>query len=77
MPAGAWTGPAPPILLKPGVELQIGDVRDSAAVRQALKDVSAVYHFVAAVGVGQSMYEIAEYTSINNVGTAVLSARLC
>jgi len=31
-----------------------------------------VYHFVAAVGVGQSMYEIAEYTSINELGTAVL-----
>ena len=61
-----------PSYLSPDVELQIGDVRDSAAVRQALKDVSAVYHFVAAVGVGQSMYEIAEYTSISNVGTAVL-----
>jgi dTDP-L-rhamnose 4-epimerase len=37
-----------------------------------LRDVDAVYHFVAAVGVGQSMYEIAEYMSINNLGTAVL-----
>ena len=34
--------------------------------------VDAVYHFAAAVGVGQSMYEIAHYTSVNNLGTAVL-----
>ena len=61
-----------PAYLNPEVELQIGDVRDPAAVRRALKGVDAVYHFVAAVGVGQSMYEIAEYTSVNNLGTAVL-----
>jgi dTDP-L-rhamnose 4-epimerase len=61
-----------PVYLNNEVELQIGDVRDAAAVKRALKGVSAVYHFVAAVGVGQSMYEIAEYTSVNNLGTAVL-----
>jgi dTDP-L-rhamnose 4-epimerase len=41
-------------------------------VRRALRDIDAVYHFAAAVGVGQSMYEITQYTSINNLGTAVL-----
>jgi dTDP-L-rhamnose 4-epimerase len=61
-----------PAYLNADVELQVGDVRDPAAVRKALREVDAVYHFVAAVGVGQSMYEIAEYTSVNNVGTAVL-----
>lgn len=61
-----------PAYLNSEVELQLGDVRDPLAVRRALKDVDAVYHFVAAVGVGQSMYEIAEYTSVNNLGTAVL-----
>ncbi len=54
------------------VELHIGDVRDADAIRRALKGIDAVYHLVAAVGVGQSMYEIAEYTSVNNLGTAVL-----
>jgi dTDP-L-rhamnose 4-epimerase len=34
--------------------------------------VDAVFHLAAAVGVGQSMYEIATYTSVNNLGTAVL-----
>jgi len=31
-----------------------------------------VYHFAALVGVGQSMYEIVNYTDVNNVGTANL-----
>ncbi|MDQ6678657.1 MAG: NAD-dependent epimerase/dehydratase family protein, partial [Acidobacteriota bacterium] len=34
--------------------------------------IDSVYHFVAAVGVGQSMYQIADYTSVNNLGTATL-----
>jgi dTDP-L-rhamnose 4-epimerase len=37
-----------------------------------LDGIDAVFHFAAAVGVGQSMYEIARYTSINNMGTATL-----
>jgi dTDP-L-rhamnose 4-epimerase len=65
-----------PVYLDPEVELQIGDVRDAAAVHRALQGVDSVYHFVAVVGVGQSMYEIAEYTSVNNMGTAVLMEAL-
>src|SRR5215218_9752652 len=61
-----------PDYLDPDVELVIGDVRDKAAVQRALDGVDAVYHFAAAVGVGQSMYEIAQYTDVNNMGTAVL-----
>ena len=61
-----------PPYLEPGVELMRGDVRDIDAVRRALTGVDAVYHFAAAVGVGQSMYEIVHYTSVNNVGTATL-----
>jgi dTDP-L-rhamnose 4-epimerase len=61
-----------PAYLEPGVELLRGDVRDADAVRRALAGVDAVYHFAAAVGVGQSMYEISHYTSVNNLGTAVL-----
>jgi dTDP-L-rhamnose 4-epimerase len=63
---------ARPAYLNPDVELVRGDVRDAAAVRRALQGIDAVYHFAATVGVGQSMYEVAEYTSINNLGTAVL-----
>jgi dTDP-L-rhamnose 4-epimerase len=65
-------GRARPSYLHPEVELQVGDVRDVAAVRQALEGVDAVYHFAAVEGVGQSMYELAHYTSVNNLGTAVL-----
>src|SRR5213080_2012217 len=61
-----------PDYLDGDVELQIGDVRDRDAVRRAVDGVDAVVHFAAAVGVGQSMYEIERYTSINAIGAAVL-----
>jgi dTDP-L-rhamnose 4-epimerase len=54
------------------VERVSGDIRDPAVVRAALRGVSAVYHFASAVGVGQSMYQIAHYTGVNNLGTATL-----
>ena len=63
---------ARPSYLHPDVELLRGDVRDPEAVRPALDGVDAVFHFAAVVGVGQSMYEIARYTGVNNLGTAVL-----
>lgn len=65
-----------PRYLDPQVELQVGDIRNPEDVRKALAGVDAVYHMVAAVGVGQSMYQICEYTSINNLGTAVLLEQL-
>jgi dTDP-L-rhamnose 4-epimerase len=61
-----------PGYLAADVELHVGDVRDRDAVRRALDGVDAVVHFAAAVGVGQSMYEIERYTSINSIGAAVL-----
>ena len=61
-----------PSYLDPEVELRMGDVRDAEAVRSALEGVDAVYHLAATVGVGQSMYELARYTAVNSVGTAVL-----
>jgi len=61
-----------PEYLDPEVELQTGDVRDRGAVRRALEGVDAVVHFAAAVGVGQSMYEIERYTSINAIGAAIV-----
>src|SRR4051794_14350854 len=59
-----------PSYLPRDVELIRGDVRNPEALEEALSGVDAVYHFVALVGVGQSMYQIAEYTSVNNLGTA-------
>jgi dTDP-L-rhamnose 4-epimerase len=66
-PAGERPG-----YLDEAVELQVGDVRDHQAVARALGDVEAVFHLAAAVGVGQSMYEIERYTSVNSIGAAVV-----
>jgi dTDP-L-rhamnose 4-epimerase len=41
-------------------------------VQAALQGVESVVHLAAAVGVGQSMYEISEYTAVNELGTSVL-----
>ena len=61
-----------PSYLNSRVELHIGDVRDPAAIDQALDDVSYVYHFAADTGVGQSMYAVAQYFSTNVHGTVQL-----
>ena len=61
-----------PEYLDSSVELVHGDVRDRETVQKALAGVDRVVHLTARVGVGQSMYEMADYTSVNSVGTAVL-----
>jgi dTDP-L-rhamnose 4-epimerase len=61
-----------PSYLDPSVELLVGDVRDADAVKRALRGVDAVVHLAAAVGVGQSMYEVERYVGVNGLGTAVL-----
>ena len=47
-------------------------MRDRDALQRAIEAVTVVYHLAAAVGVGQSMYEIARYVDANTRGTAVL-----
>src|SRR5690349_4988090 len=54
-----------PAYLAADVELVIGDVREPRMVRSALDGCDVVIHLAARVGVGQSMYEVAEYTSVN------------
>jgi dTDP-L-rhamnose 4-epimerase len=65
-------GDAAPAYLSPEVELIVGDVRDPNRMRDVLHGVDVVYHFAATVGVGQSMYEISRYMSVNTQGTAEL-----
>ena len=56
----------------PGVDLCRADVRDHGAVHAAVQGVDSVIHLAAEVGVGQSMYAVERYVSVNEVGTAVL-----
>jgi dTDP-L-rhamnose 4-epimerase len=65
-----------PDYLDSDVELIAGDVRNEEVVRGALEGVDAVVHLAARVGVGQSMYQQAEYAGANTLGTAVLMAAL-
>ena len=62
--------------LPDGVELIVGDVGDTASADRALEGVDRVVHLAAAVGVGQSMYEIARYTERNTMQTAKFLERV-
>jgi dTDP-L-rhamnose 4-epimerase len=53
-------------------ELIRGDIRNKDAVVRSLKGVDSVVHLAAEVGVGQSMYAVERYTSVNETGSAVL-----
>jgi len=61
-----------PSYLSKGLELVRGDMRNLDDVRRALSGVEAIFHLAAAVGVGQSMYEISHYMGSNTQGTANL-----
>ncbi len=61
-----------PAYLSTDVDLVHGDVRDPNLLKSVLSGVDVVYHFAATVGVGQSMYEISRYMSVNTQGTAEL-----
>src|SRR5436190_24018824 len=54
-----------PAYLSDEAEFRAGDVCDRDAVAAALEDIDVVFHQAAAVGVGQSMYEIAAYCQAN------------
>jgi dTDP-L-rhamnose 4-epimerase len=58
--------------LSDDAELIAADIRNEEVVRGALEGVDAVVHLAARVGVGQSMYQQAEYAGANTLGTAVL-----
>ena len=62
--------------LPDGVHFVHGDVGDPDVVDAALDGVERVVHLAAAVGVGQSMYEIADYVRKNTYATAIFLERL-
>lgn len=61
-----------PTYCAPEAEYILGDVRDRSALARAVEGIDLVFHFAAATGVGQSMYQIAKYFEVNVQGTANL-----
>lgn len=55
-----------------GAEFVLGDMRNKSQVDKAVQRMDVIFHLAAAVGVGQSMYRISDYTATNNLGTANL-----
>ena len=53
-------------------DLVVGDVRDPAAVDEALAGVDAVCHQAAMVGLGVDLSDLPMYSDVNVTGTAVL-----
>jgi dTDP-L-rhamnose 4-epimerase len=54
----------------------VADVRDPAAVRDALRGVDAVVHQAAMVGMGVDLADLPDYVGCNDLGTAVLLAEM-
>lgn len=61
-----------PDYANPNAEFVQGDVRDYKAFQKALDGIEVVFHYAAAVGMGQSQYEIKKYVDVNTGGTANL-----
>ncbi len=62
----------PPAYIPTEAEFVRGDMRDLEALGKVVRGVDVIFHLAAAVGVGQSMFEIAYYTAVNNQGSANL-----
>jgi dTDP-L-rhamnose 4-epimerase len=60
--------------LRPGAE--VGDVRDRDAVARCVRDVDAVCHQAAMVGLGVDVFDLPAYAAVNVGGTAVLLAEM-
>ncbi|SFE01470.1 dTDP-L-rhamnose 4-epimerase [Actinacidiphila alni] len=70
LPAAHHTPPPVP----EGVEWRPADVRDRAAVAEALRGADAVCHQAAMVGLGKDFADAPDYVSCNDLGTAILLA---
>jgi dTDP-L-rhamnose 4-epimerase len=64
---GRW-----PSYANPKAHYVQGDVRDRAVFEPLVLAADGVVHFAAAVGVGQSMYQVDRYVDVNTRGTSVL-----
>jgi len=73
-PAAHARGAEP--LVPDGAEWIRGDIRDAAAVANALAGIDAVCHQAAMVGLGTDIGDLVDYVSHNDLGTAVLLREL-
>ena len=74
LPTAHPTGKPPE--LPPGAEFVSADVRDRAAVEDALRGVDAVCHQAAMVGLGKDFGDAPDYVGCNDLGTAVVLAAM-
>ncbi|WP_082221394.1 NAD-dependent epimerase/dehydratase family protein [Herbaspirillum chlorophenolicum] len=65
-------GELPWVDVPEGVTIHRMDVRQLTDHPEILEGVDAVFHLAAETGTAQSMYRIAEYVSVNELGTATL-----
>lgn len=65
-------GDVPSTIAHDGVRVVRLDVRDLAHRSDLIEGADAVFHLAAETGTGQSMYRIAHYVSVNELGTAAL-----
>jgi dTDP-L-rhamnose 4-epimerase len=61
-----------PDYLNTKAKFVLGDITNIDTWKNVLKDVDAVIHLAAMVGVGQSMYQPVRYLDVNTLGTAKL-----
>lgn len=61
-----------PTYLNKKAEFIRGDVRNYETLKKSIDKIDAIFHLAAAVGVGQSNYEIKKYVETNVLGTANL-----
>jgi len=59
-----------PDYVNPNAAFIIGDVTNPNVWKNVLKNIDAVIHLAAMVGVGQSMYQPVRYLDVNTLGTA-------
>jgi dTDP-L-rhamnose 4-epimerase len=60
----------------PDVEFHQGDVRDADRLEAVLRDIDAVVHLAAKVGLGVNVADLPDYASTNDAGTATLLAAM-
>ncbi len=64
--------PAYPVFNTGRAKFIKGDIRKLNDLKKAIKNIEIIFHFAAAVGIGQSQYEVKRYVETNIGGTANL-----